>query len=224
MEFLTKFLDKFEQFIKRAMMPSIVFFIMYAIVFIIVIYIKKDFNQLEFIVLLKFFMGIKFDITSFILFFILLIGLSHILSVLTQMIFDNNIKEDYISDFNIESENNNLKNLRKKVVNKLNTESSDFKDDIELTDFMLYQIVSRKLAYYNKKTPTERYVDDAKASGITFVSLIIVTLINLTIYYGIFIAITVSILFTYIGYTYIKSKYRSRATRIYVNYLIGEHK
>lgn len=226
MEFFTKFLDKFEEFIKRAMMPSVVFFVMFIGMYLLFNYTQNPNNfktittQLESILsnLIS-----NLNIGTFVLFFILLVALSHILAVLTQLVFDNNIKENYEPEIFKNSELKNLKLLRKEVKEKIKKESPEFKD-IDLTDFMLYQIISRKLRYLNEKTPTHRYVDDAKASGIVFISIIISFFINTSIYFNLTIAISISILTWFVGFTYIKSKYRSRALRIYTNYLIGEEK
>ena len=95
MEFFVKFLDKFESFVKRAMMPSIVFFIIFSIVLMSALYLSSDMYIYGFINIMEFGLKYSFSMSSLVIFFIFLIGLSHILALLTQMFFDNKIKYNY---------------------------------------------------------------------------------------------------------------------------------
>ncbi|MEA1956045.1 MAG: hypothetical protein U9N02_06085 [Campylobacterota bacterium] len=237
MELAVKFLEKFESFIRRAMMPSIVFFIIFGVVLSVFLYTRKELYIDSLSVLIDKAFGIEFTLTTFTIFFIFLIGLSHILSMLTQMFFDNNIKEKYNTIFPFvykKQENKELNNLRSRVIEKLKKDNVIFNENgcnnqlqknLEASDVLLYQIVGRKLAYFEKGTSTNRYVDDTKASGIIFISFIIsVIFISAFIceWYVVLFLLIVMKCIHIIGLEHIKTKYRSRAIRIYVNYLIDE--
>ena len=84
---------------------------------------------------------------------------------------------------------------------------------------LLFQILGNILKNQN----TNRYATDAKEGGITFISIIFTTLLiaylhNDTAYKIVFTIIPIIIY--YISYLYIQSKYRSRNTRLYINYLL----
>ena len=99
-------------------------------------------------------------------------------------------------------------------------------NNIELTDYTLYQILGRKLQFLTKPTPTKRYIDEIKASESIFLAFIISMTIhlffsNLSIIYFI-LNLLLIIFIIRVAFEYIKSKYRSRSIRIYTNFLIGE--
>jgi len=207
MEWIEKVLDKFESFLKRAFLPSMVFY------FFIIVFslfdntlIDKAQNILE----------SKQFIWIFIAFSV---GLSYFLNMLHQLIFDNNIKKNYKTHSLWKDENKILKKLRKCVINKLK-EDEKFKN-IDFNDYILYQIIGK---YLN----TKRYVDDTKTYGIVFLSFILALIIFLVTskkplngelitfyYFGFLFIIYIYILV----FDAIKAKYRSRALRLYINYL-----
>ncbi|CAA6807962.1 MAG: Unknown protein [uncultured Sulfurovum sp.] len=152
---------------------------------------------------------------------ILVIALSFIMKILIQLFFDNFLKKNFNSFIFYCNENYTLKVLRLKSIQKLKKENHAF-NDIEMTDFLLYQVIGRKLQFVEHPTNTKRYIDDAKSAGSIFIAIIIAIIIKSYLYesyWGLFL-----IPFMYfIALEYIISKYRSRAIRMYTNYLIGEN-
>lgn len=210
-------LKQFDSFLKRSMLPSSV------LVLILILFAYKD-NSLK-----DFFIGYINIINDnyFLIFmtFILFIAISFIMKVLTQICFDNMLKRDFNSIFLYFHENEILMILRKKSIEKLQKENTEF-DEIELTDFFLYQVLGRKLQFLEHKTDTKRYIDDTKSAGSIFIAIIIALLIQIILNFGLLYCLIgiLLILATYfLAIEYIKSKYRSRAIRIYTNYLIGDN-
>ena len=129
--------------------------------------------------------------------------------------------------FLFKNENKDLDDYRKDVITKLNTK---FK-----TDYLLYQQLGFIANRDNTKFDTKRYVDDAKTIGIFFISLIIILIIfifhlvlntnqiilNFSYIFSLFIA---TYYLYYLGKELILSKYRSRAIRIYTNYMLDNPK
>jgi len=76
---------------------------------------------------------------------------------------------------------------------------------------MLYQILG------GKEKVSERYATDAKEIGVTFMSILIFIL-WVSLYVSILYILLTPLIF-FIGRELVKSKYRSRAFRIYFNYL-----
>lgn len=229
MEYFSKFLDKFEMFIKRAVLPSVTFFVIFGIFFTVGLFVSENKITLDFFdFVVKVFFQVKIDYSVGIIFFIFLIGISYILSVMTQMCFDNFIKGNYSSQYNISNEKSDeaLESLRDRVIEKIKKEDI-FDENFKYNDYLLYQILGRKLSYFTNKTNTRKYIDETKAFGIVFLSIIISLFINLSLFFGFngFIFALISSMFIYfIGFEVILAKYKSRALRIYVNFLIGEHK
>lgn len=158
-------------------------------------------------------------------FFMIFIGMSNLLTILHQFIYDNNIKENYNAHYLFKRENEELESLRKRVVNTLPKR--------DYTDYLLYQVIGKKMQELGKPIDTKRYIDEIKSIGIVFISFFIFILMVAThlvktlkddirliegsaIYLGAFLMIICLYL---LGRELILSKYRSRATRIYTNYL-----
>jgi hypothetical protein len=197
--------EKFEVFIKRSVLPSasfILFLLIFDVVFNnnrIIEYLDKSHSNIT--------------IALFILAFI---GLTNLLSILQQAIYDNRLKNTFNgSSFPWKNENNNLDTLRKKVNQQLNKDENDY---------MLYKILGR-----NMSIDTTEYSTQAKTFGIMFISLIIVTIIwfhlylhqsndlSLALRYILFLVI-ITIEY-YVGRELVKSRYRSRAIKIYSNFI-----
>jgi len=159
---------------------------------------------------------------------ILLISLSYILSIFTQYIFDNRMKKNFNSILFYKNENETLNILRKKTISKLQKENSEFKE-LNYTDYLLYQIIGRKLQFLKYPTSTKRYIDEIKSAGSIFISILISLLIFTIIHsldncYMLFLGFLVMGIIYFIAIEYLLLKYRSRAIRIYINYLIGDNK
>ena len=210
-------LKQFDSFLKRSMFPSSVLIL----ILLLFSYDKIDIykNKVSTLVETNYFFIILF------MMIILLIALSFLMSILTQIFFDNMMKRNFNSYLLYQHENYILDTLRDKSINKLKQENNEF-NDIELTDFFLYQILGRKLQFLKYKTNTKRYVDETKSAGSIFIAFIIALIIQIVINFSIYNLFFgfVLIIFTYfLAREYIKSKYRSRAIRIYTNYLIGDN-
>lgn len=156
---------------------------------------------------------------------LLVVGLSYALSALNELIYDNTLRENFDSlieniPFN-RTVGENLRSLRSAVVRKLEADVPELVLP-SFSDFYLYEIVGRIV-----RTPTRSYVDAAKAIGVVFVSAILVGLVELIIHFeslrergaiGYILAVCVSIYV--IGRESVKTQYRSRAIRLYVNFLM----
>jgi len=207
MESVNIILKQFESFIKRAVVPSISFVFIFLVVGVVFIY----FGSIEYKEIYLFDILIElFNFDNIFLLTILLIGLSFFLSILTQTFYDNFLKGNFDYFF---IKNELLKKYKKLVASEIVKQDifKDF-DKEKFTDYELYQIVGRD-------TDTKRYIDDIKSIGIFFISLVISIFIwslLCNFYYGFFI----SIIFYIIGFFIIIAKYRARAIRIYINYLL----
>lgn len=216
-ESLFKLLFKlFEDFIKRSVVPSISF----GFIFFVEYFIFKEIYKIKIEEVNKLIPVINLNNLTILFLIILVIGFSYFLSILHQLLFDNYIKKNYNGWFST-YENDQLKVLREKVINKLKVKLIFI--DTKYSDYILYQAIGRELSYFRKPTSTTRYVDDTKAIGIFFISImvtnIIFTIIGLL---HISICILIIVISYIIAYFAIKAKYRSRALRIYINYLIDE--
>jgi hypothetical protein len=212
MEAIEILLKQFETFVKRSLLPSssfLMFFLLFDIFF----------NGQKFIG----FLDREHSIVMLVIMIIIFIGFSNFLTILHQSIYDNNIKGNYDGRVFFSKENMQLVILRERVIKTL--ENSGY------SDYLLYQIIGKKMRGLNKSINTKRYIDDVKSIGIVFVSLLIVifiAVVNFLVSANLLsIMSLITLLLTpfvmvgiyLIGEELIKSKYRSRAIRIYTNYL-----
>ena len=227
--FIDFLFQKFEVFIVRAILPSVVFlFLMFLVdatnhhlVFESIINLTHNYSfvfdkpkQLLTVNIAN----KQFDLWFIIISIILLLSISYILKFLSQLIFDNLIKTDYdpfILKF-YKKEDEGFKFLREKVLEKLSSEYHFDTSNIQENDYILYQILGRLI-----KVDTKRYVTDAKEAGIIIVSAMIVIGWYMYLHHNYWHIVTI-ILVWYIGLTYEKVKYRSRAYRMYVNFLLDK--
>ena len=164
-----------------------------------------------------------------------LVGLSYILSTLSQVLYDNTLKENFCSCFCFKNKYLNI--YRKRVCKKLDwyyrNNFIDFDGHLakvnrqDLSDYVLYEILGGI-----DPTDTRRFVNDAKAYGIIFISSVIVVIQIYFQYYHkpmgpldpqhICFPIIGVILF-YLGRETVKAQYRARALRLYVNFLAMPH-
>lgn len=200
--------NKFEAFILRAILPSSVFIILMVFVDSIsknLIFTEDNIN----------FLNDQSSSLLIVVFIIFLLTLSYILKFLSQLIFDNFIKTDYdpsILKF-YKKENDGFALLRSKVLEKLQSKYNFDTSKIETNDYVLYQIIGRLI-----KIDTKRYTTDAKEVGIIIVSVMIA--LGWYIYLShIYWLVLIMMFLWYLGLTYEKIKYRSRAYRMYVNFL-----
>jgi len=201
--------NKFEAFILRAILPSSVFIILMVFVDSIsknLIFTEDNIN----------FLNDQSSSLLIVVFIIFLLTLSYILKFLSQLIFDNFIKTDYDSFLLkiYKTEDQGFKFLRNEVLKKLKDDYKFNISKIKENDYILYQILGKLI-----KIDTKRYTTDAKEAGIIIVSVMIVIGWYMYLHHNYWHIITI-ILLWYIGLTYEKVKYRSRAYRMYVNFLL----
>jgi len=198
-------IEKFEDFIKRSILPS-ASFMLFLLIFDITL------NNHSIIT----FIDQKHSYLTIALFILAFIGLSNLLSLLQQSIYDNRIKDFFNANLIWTNENTKLDSLRNQVNQKLNKDENDY---------MLYKIIAKDME-------TKEYVNQAKTFGIMFVSLMIVTFINIyslintmlfTSDYNYIVGVIINFIFIFIEYfigkELVKSRYRSRAIKIYTNFL-----
>ena len=151
--------EKFEGFIKRAILPSAMFVFVYIALYVCFgkLYDKNLISTIHLAIDAK---------LIFYVYGILFIGLSYFLSMFQQAIFDNFIKENY-------SNGKELTNLRTEIKKQLKEDKNikDDKDNWLFTDYLIYQMTA-------KGKETTRYVDETKAIGITIVSVMINLIIS----------------------------------------------
>ena len=207
-------LKQFDSFLKRSMLPSSVLIV----VTLLLTHENLSNYQEDFAKLVD-------ENNIYIIYFLILVSLvaiSFIMSILTQIIFDNTMKKNFNAFFFYKNENQLLEKLRAKSIAKLNKESKEF-EGIELTDSFLYQVIGRKLQFFKKPTPTTRYIDETKSTGSIAISIMLAlfwqVIQECSCLYIFFIIIIYAI-----ARAYILSKYRSRAIRMYTNYIISDNK
>jgi len=193
--------EKFEDFLKRSVLPS-ASFILFLLIFDIVLNGNKIIG----------FLDEKHSNLTIGLFILAFIGLTNLLSMLQQGIYDNRLKGNFNAFLFGRSENEELDKLRKEVNAKLKEQKEDY---------ALYQVLGKSMDI------SKRYVNEAKSFGIIFVSLMMVTFIYICSLFAYddfsFLALISAIIFLvilyFVGFDLVKSGYRSRAKRIYLNYL-----
>lgn len=205
---------KFEFFLRRTILPSTTLFTL-----MIGIYINHYGNLLDNEVLVS--LQKEPWVILIFLFFIIILSTNYLLKILAQLFFDNFMKINYDTNFMYKEESRAFVKFRKKVLLKLAKDTKVNFDTTNISDFELYQVLGRVLSSYEKGTYTKRYATDAKEAGITIVSILI-SLLYYIFLEGDMLSLVFIIPLYSIGFQYIKSKYRSRAYRMYANYLVGE--
>jgi predicted membrane protein len=214
MELAKEILSMFENFIKRSLMPSAVFFVLFMGIGFTTGEAQKSSFYMFFVEML---MKKENSFMELFAIVILFVGVSYLLSILMQMVYDNNIKKNYNTFLFWTDENRELDKLRKRVLNKIRADDTYKKAQIT-SDYMLYQLLSKKYG-----GSTSRYVDESKSFGIFFVSIILTSFYWLYIssYTEPFVLGMLLVVIIYLtGCDTIKTRYRSRAIRLYINYLI----
>jgi len=238
----------FERNIQRSFAPSLVLFVMLGVAEIAFCILPKGFSvpyaqvRLDGWIALFGGEGVGLGL-AIVIFLFTLVGTSYALSALHQILFDNmlmNCFEPWL--WPVETgEAKALRSLRaavvqrlseEKEVNKLmkwakaNKDEADKdeanKNEVYKNDFILYEVLGGI-----DPTPTYDYVDRSKSLGVFFVSMMVVTpLVLLRIaeswpWCATFTAVFLALLILwYVGLEGVKSQYRSRALRLYVNFLM----
>ncbi|MFY9142111.1 hypothetical protein [Sulfuricurvum sp.] len=197
--------EKFEGFIKRAILPSATFVFVYIALYMC---FGKLYDEN---IVSNIYLPIDANLKVYV-YGILFIGLSYFLSMFQQAIFDNFIKENY-------SNGKELTILRAEIKKQLKKDKNieDDKDNWLFTDYLIYQMTA-------KGKETSRYVDETKAIGIAILSVMINLIISSVLLIDAMGYLIIGFLFLVglfyrLGLYLIKKKYESRAIRLYVNYL-----
>ena len=156
MEEIKIIFEKFENFIKRSVLPS-ASFMLFLFIFDILLNEHK----------ITIFLDKSHSYLTIGLIILAFIGLTNLLSMLQQSIYDNRLKENFNGVLFWKSENDDLDDLRLEVNQKLyKNEKEEYKKDYDL-----YQIIGKSMEI------KKEYVNQAKSFGIMMVSLMIVTFI-----------------------------------------------
>jgi ABC-type multidrug transport system fused ATPase/permease subunit len=205
-------IEKFEIFFRRAFLPSLVLYF-----FILVLDLVFN-KSLIFKSLLSYISKNKVENLSIIIFIVFSIGYSYVVSMLSQIIFDNNIKENYETHFFWTKENEILSKLREQIGEKLIRENEKF-NELNLNDYLIYDILIKKMEKEERRE-YQRYVDETKSYGIMYLSfLFALGLLRFKLKFDMCIMIVSIIILAIIICDTIRAKYRSRAIRLYLNYL-----
>lgn len=204
----------FELFLRRSVFPSSAFFVM--------LFVTYQASGLTIEQVDNFNFESSLSFLEFVVILLVLSAVSYSLKVLAQVCFDNRIKYDFdINSLLGKEEKKSFDSLRQNVWQKIKKEQrlgSTFDYDSELkgkNDQLLYQILGGILS-----EDTMRYATDAKEIGVVFISLMLSLLFYMIIAHN-GIVLFFFLLVWYLGYQTIKTKYRSRAYRLYVNYLLS---
>ncbi len=203
--------DKFENFIKRAFLPSFLFYV-FLFFFNYSYFYKMYFKKI---------ININDSFIIFGIFIILSIGISYIFSFLQQILIDDNLKTNF-ETFCIKTEDNKiLIKLREMVINEMKEDKNYFKlkGIIEnANDYLLYRILIQN----EKITGIKNYVDEAKTYGIMFISFYLALIFNFFFNCNI-LNLILLLVFIILYFIFLRdiliSRYRMRNIRLYIDYL-----
>jgi len=217
MPILNKLFTLFERFIKRSLVPTSAFFAFFLLFDLIAgILLEKPLLSAttELIIRLTTLSGSsQFSYLIPVVLLMLLVGLGFLFQVMTQLFYDNWLKGNFNFFY---FENQGLSRLRAKVITKLGPEL--IKLDIKTpTDYQLYLILAPR-----SKQSLSKYADQSKAAGIVIICILFNLFIIAAFYDCLCIRLSIYFLVFYLlGFNYIQSRYRSRAIRLYINYLLN---
>ncbi len=226
---MDKLVDLFQDFIKRAIAPSAVFFFLLAVAALVdgVFHEKKTTADLvpwlEDLV--------KSDLAQDLrilgaLAFVVVLGTSYVLSLLHQVIFDGTLRRNFDALWS-RSETDTLVALREKVVARTQDDLHELHQALScrFNDYLLYEILGGI-----DPSSTRLFVDRAKSTGITFVSSMLVLVLwaahlsrgfqpfaGCLLVLGLLVVLA---LLWVVGREVVKTEYRARAVRLYVNFLM----
>ncbi len=214
-EFLIFMWNNFEGLMKRAIMPSSFFFFL---VFII----DTTLNSSEVFNNFKSLFDDKPEIITYGASIILVLSIGYAMQFSVQFIFDNWIKGNFNTKISIFGDGCCFDDLRKKVIDKLKKDNTKLKDILEnieknKNDYILYQEIGS--IYKLNENDTKKYTDNAKIGGVLVISIISVLIWYMFVSQNYLYSIIFIIISYIVGFVYVKSRYRARAYRIYINVL-----
>lgn len=249
---MDKALQTFEDLVRRAIAPSMTFFVLWAAAELVRLWLTGEwvfdalvlegvtrtvekrgdvsiriFESRELLPMVE--VVEKIPAVFTVLAILAIVGLSYALAAAQQVLFDNRLKTNF-------GRKGPLVTLRKRVINRLNQEAalsqlgnmegSDLskpasdREPIVASDYLLYEILGG-IDTIN----TRPFVDSAKALGIFFVSVMVLSLGYLVMFIvDMNIAgLTATALIIFVAWWYgleaTRTQYRMRAIRLYVNFL-----
>lgn len=211
----------FEDLIRKMLAPACAFFVFIYAGHVIMAHIFVNAKHPDFI----YFAQKGIDIKSVWLILIGVLGLSYALSTFKSLFFDERLKGNFNNKWRKTQDDLLLDTLREEAIGLLKDMHSAFKgkDTVALNDYWLYQIVTPFLKDRSGITPK---TIGAQASGMVFVSIMFAQLELILYYHKILGALGYIILLLaffatwYLGYWFIRKKYRLRAIRLYSAFII----
>ena len=230
---MEKVLQTVEGLIRRSIGPSVTLFVMAGLVDLLLVELTNGSATARLkggLAFLKTDLGGVGNI-SFAFVAILVIGTSYGLAMVQQVLFDNWLRKDFdplptwewVQKLRAKnSEGLALAELRGKVATRLGEEPglSRLCDLEAASDYVYYEILGGI-----DPTDTRHFVDSAKSLGITSISLIFALLGGLFVHWpslcgwGRFVLFFMALGVLVLGYTAIRAQFRTRAIRLYVNFL-----
>jgi len=223
----------FERLIRRSLAPAVTFVFVFLVVDLVSGQLTGEPPPLRLSYWMGLFRSFVHDIEGVVgvLAVIAVLGLGFALGTVQQVLFDNTLRRDFNAWpvlWYLSSENGHLNRLRDQALEKLKTQevldalgrrTVEAGDGTErFSDWILYEILG---GIYSG--PTYSFVDSAKALGVVFSSLI-VTLLGSAVYreelHWKIPAVALAFLFWWWGRETVKTQYRHRALRLYVNFLM----
>ena len=209
MQVLSDLLKMLEDFVKRAILPSTTFIAVFIVGCIFLLPPDAIVKHTWYPYLKSFLLS--WNEWNYIIVLVLFIGLSTIMSFLTQLVFDVWLRYKFSCIF---TDSETLSELRKKVVVKIENEYKELKLT-DYNDWALYQIIRKSVK------GSKRYVDNTKLYGIVSISIII-NIIMYSVYSESWLIALLIIPVWLISFFIIRATYRSRAYRYYLSYLTND--
>jgi hypothetical protein len=222
----------FERLIRRSLAPSVTFVLAFLVVDLVSGQYAGEPPPLRLSYWLGLFRSFVQGIEGVVgvLAVIAVLGLGFALGTVQQVLFDNTLRRDFDASRLLGwlgSETEHLTRLRERVREKLRARklleseaaaASDVGSLETLSDRVLYEVLGAI-----DPTDTRPYVDSAKGLGVVFGSLIM-ALLGSAIYrqswsWGSW-AVGLAIVVWWLGRETVKTQYRGRALRLYVNFLL----
>jgi len=239
---MDKLVVLFQDSIKRAIAPSAVFFFLLAAVGLIdVVFHENRTGSVSLASLLETLLDWGHEDKPFgwfasllksglvkgswivgVLALLTVLGMSYVLSLLHQFLFDDRLRGSFDALWWSLSENAALRDLHKKVVTRIQDDLNELNQALSgsFNDYLLYEILGGI-----DPTSTRAFVDRAKSTGITFVSLMLVLILWAAHLWRDSPSISVTLVVLNLplwlaGREAVKTEYRARAVRLYVNFLM----
>ncbi len=214
---LVEVVKMFESLIRRNIAPSLGFFAFVAVADLVIVFFVSGTDPLSRVGIWLQRLSTEQTTILIFLFLLALTGLSYVLAALHQVLYDDWLRADFDAwpPKLKKKENDILEKLRGKVRDRLGERKPPNKLDecILANDYLLSQVLIQQVP-----SDTRRYVDRAKAIGITAISAGLVLLL-LAAGLGWWLLVIPALFVLWAGFEAVKGRYRSRAIRLYIHFL-----